>query len=53
MLYIQVRSETVPENIPGQAGLWQELFNTGTTTLTQYDFKRAAASLEEEGKKFS
>ena len=50
MLYIQVRSRTIPNDIPGQADLWQELFNTEPTTITRNDFIMAAVSLEEEGK---
>ena len=49
MLYIRVQRRTIPEDISGQADLWQALFNAGTTTLTRYDFIRAATSLEKEG----
>jgi len=50
MLYIQAKRKTIPNSIPGQADLWEELFNSGAATPTRNDFIRAATSLEEEGK---
>ena len=49
MLYIQVQEKTIPDDVPGQANLWHELFSTETSTLTNLDFRIAAAAIEEEG----
>lgn len=49
-VFLLFKTRIVSNRIPGQADLWQELFNTAPTALKRDDVITTAISLEEEGK---